>query len=71
MQTLMLNIPQPLRAKLQSYQNEHNIDQPDAAVIAILQIYFQTWTPSKTKPLPAMYDADDGPCEVISSFLES
>lgn len=71
MQTLAVNMPQSLRAQLQDYQNEHGIVQPTDAVIAGLQAYFETWKPATSQgPLPAMYDAEDGPCEVISSFLE-
>lgn len=72
MQTLTVNMPQPLRAQLQDYQNEQGIAQPADAIIAALQAYFETWSPATSPgPLPAMYDAEEGPCEVISSFLES
>ena len=72
MQTLTVNMPQALRAKLQTYQNDQNIEQAEAALIAALEDYFQDWTPTKkTPPLPAMYDAEDGPCEVVRSFLET
>lgn len=72
MQTLTLNLPQALRAQLQDYQNDQGVAQPADAIIAVLQTYFETWEPA-TPPahLPAMYDAEDGPCEVISSFLET
>ena len=71
MQTLTVNMPQALRVQLQAYQNDNDIETPDKAILAILEAYFQTWTPiKKADPLPAMYDAEDGPCEVISSFLE-
>ncbi len=72
MQTLTLNMPQTLRAQLQDYQNDQSIAQPTDAIIAVLQAYFETWEPTTSQdPLPAMYDAEDGPCEVISSFLET
>lgn len=71
MQTLNVNMPQTLRAKLQAYQNDKGIQDPAAAVVAALEDYLQTWTPTqKNDPLPAMYDAEDGPCEVIHSFKE-
>ena len=71
MQTLTVNMPQLLRAQLQDYQNEQGIAQPADAIIAVLQTYFETWAlATSPDPLPAMYDAEDGPCEVISSFLE-
>ncbi|MGD1899178.1 MAG: hypothetical protein ACFB16_19775 [Phormidesmis sp.] len=71
MQTLHLNLPQTLRIRLQAYQNDQNIKQPEAAVVAALEAYLESWTPAKkAPPLPAMYDAEDGPCEVVSSFLE-
>ena len=71
MQTLTVNMPQPLRAQLQEFQNEQGIVQPADAIIAALQAYFATWSPATSQaPLPAMYDAEEGPCEVISSFLE-
>jgi hypothetical protein len=68
MQTLTINMPQVLRVQLQQYQNEQGIQQPEAAIIAALQAYFEA-LPAANKPLPAMYDAEDGPCEVLSSFL--
>ncbi len=68
MQTLTINMPQALRVQLQEYQNEQGIQQPEAAIIAALQAYFAAKPPAKG-PLPAMYDAEDGPCEVLSSFL--
>ncbi len=72
MQTITVNVPQSLRAQLQTYQNDQKIEQPEAAIVAALEAYLRTWTPTqKTHPLPAMYDAEDGPCEVISSFTES
>ncbi len=64
-------MPQSLRVRLQEYQNEQGIQQADKAVIAILQTYFESYSPAEKPKLPAMYDAEDGPCEVISSFLES
>lgn len=71
MQTLSFSVPQALRIQLQAYQNDNGIEASEAAVIAILEAYFKTWKPTQKKdPLPAMYDAEDGPCEVISSFLE-
>ncbi len=71
MQTLNVNMPQLLRAKLQAYQNDQDIEQPEAAIVAALEAYFQGWTPTKrVHPLPAMYDVEDGPCEVIASFRE-
>ncbi|MEM9153217.1 MAG: hypothetical protein AAGB19_22580 [Cyanobacteria bacterium P01_F01_bin.3] len=71
MQTLSVTMPQALRVKLQAYQNDQNIEQPEAAIIAALDAYFQSWTPTKkAHPLPAMYDAEDGPCEVIAAFKE-
>lgn len=71
MQTFTVNLPQPLRVQLQAYQNDSDIEDPQAAMIAALEAYFQTWTPTKKRdPLPTMYDAEDGPCEVISSFLD-
>lgn len=71
MQTLTLDMPQDLRVRLQEYQNEQGIQQPNEAVIAILQAYFATWSPMDAPKLPSMYDAEDGPCEVIASFLEA
>ena len=72
MQTLNINVPQALRAQLQAYQNDRGIAAPEAAMIAALEDYFQSWVPThKTPPLPAMYDAEDGPCEVIESFKGS
>jgi len=71
MQTLSVNVPQSLRVQLQAYQNDQDIEQPEAAMVAALEAYFQNWTPTKkAHPLPAMYDAEDGPCEVIDSFKE-
>ena len=71
MQTLKVNVPQSIRIKLQAYQNAQEIKQPEAAVVAVLEAYLQNWTPAKkAPPLPAMYDAEDGPCEVIASFKE-
>ena len=70
MQTLTMNMPQALRVKLQEYQNEHGIGQSEAAVVAVLQDYFQSWSATTPPDLPVMYDAEDGPCEVIDSFLE-
>ncbi len=69
MQTLTINMPQALRVRLQAYQNEQGIQQPESAVIAALQAYFEALPPAKGPALPAMYDAEDGPCEVLSSFL--
>ena len=72
MQTLSINLPQDLRAKLQIYQNDQKITAPTDAIVAILNSYLSDWQPSQTTaPLPAMYNAEDGPCEVISSFLDS
>lgn len=71
MQTLTVNMPQPLRARLQSYQNETEIETPEKAIIAALEAYFETWKPAKQTVLPAMYDAEGGPCEVIESFREN
>ena len=68
MQTLTLNMPQTLRVRLQEYQNKQGIALPEEAVISALQAYFEAQTAAST--LPAMYDAEDGPCEVITSFLE-
>ena len=71
MQTLTINLPQSLRAQLQTFQNDQDIDYPEAAVVKVLESYFQTWEPTKEiDPLPAMYDVEDGPCEVINSFRE-
>ncbi|MEL6490753.1 MAG: hypothetical protein ABG776_21580 [Cyanobacteria bacterium J06555_13] len=68
-QTIKVNVPQALRAKLQAYQNDQDIAEPEKAMIAALEDYFQSWVPTKKAPLlPAMYDAEDGPCEVIESF---
>ncbi|MEL6353293.1 MAG: hypothetical protein AAFR58_16315 [Cyanobacteria bacterium J06627_28] len=70
MQTLTVNMPQTLRIKLQAYQNDNDLELPEAAVVKALEAYFDTWEPTqKATPLPAMYDAEDGPCEVISSFM--
>ena len=72
MQTLKVNLPQDLRAKLQLYQNDKAIANPTEAVVAILNAYLNEWTPSQAQsPLPAMYDAEDGPREVIPSFLDN
>ena len=70
MQTLTLNMPQSLRVRLQEYQNEQGIQQADKAVIAILQAYFESYSPAEKLELPTMYNAEDGPCEVIASFME-
>lgn len=63
-------MPQALRVRLQEYQNEHGIEQSEAAVVAALQDYFKSWSATTASELPTMYDAEDGPCEVINSFLE-
>ena len=71
MQTLNVTVPQPLRVLLQHYQNQHGIDLPEAAILRILNDHLQTWqlqNEAQTPTLPAMYDAEDGPCEVIESF---
>jgi len=69
LQTLQITVPQALRVQLQAFQNDAEIAQPEVAVIAALEAYFEGWTPTKkAPPLPAMYDAEDGPCEVIDSF---
>ncbi len=71
MQTLTINLPQPLRAQIQTFQKDQDIERTEAAIVKALESYFQTWTPTqKIDPLPAMYDAEDGPCEVINSFRE-
>lgn len=71
MQTLTINMPQTLRVQLQAYQNDNDIAAPDKALISALEAYFQTWQPTKTSDaLPTMYDAEDGPCEVMSSFAD-
>ncbi len=71
MQTLTINLPQTLRAQIQAFQTDQDLGQTEAAIVKALECYFQTWTPTKkTDPLPAMYDAEDGPCEVIESFRE-
>lgn len=70
MQTLKVTIPQALRAQIQRYQNEQGIELPERAVIAALEAYFTDWKPAKAEALPAMYDAENGPCEVIDSFRE-
>ncbi|MBE9061831.1 hypothetical protein [cf. Phormidesmis sp. LEGE 11477] len=71
MQTITLNLPQSLRAQLQIFQSDRGIEQPESAIVKALENYFQTWTPTQKKdPLPTMYDAEDGPCEVINSFRE-
>ncbi|NJM98328.1 MAG: hypothetical protein HC800_15245 [Phormidesmis sp. RL_2_1] len=70
MQTLTINMPQALRAQLQVYQNGHNMADPAAAIVAIVDAYLQLWSSTATaQSLPAMYDAEDGPCEVLPSFL--
>lgn len=72
MQTLTVNMPQALRVQLQAYQNDSGLEDPAAAMISALEDYFQTWTPAKkSDPLPTMYSAEEGPCEVISSFLDA
>ena len=72
MQTLNVNMPQVLRVQLQAYQNDNGIEDPAAAIVAVLEDYFQTWSPTKkTAPLPAMYDVEEGPCEVMASFAEN
>ena len=68
MQTLNVTIPQPLRIQLQRFQNEHGIELPEKAVVAALTAYFENWQPAEMDSLPPMYDAEDGPCEVIDSF---
>ncbi len=69
MQTLTVNMPQSLRVQLQAYQSDSDIQSPEAAIVSALEAYFQNWKPTqKNDPLPAMYDAEDGPCEVINSF---
>ena len=71
MQTLTVTVPQVLRGQLQAYQNDLGIEDPAAAIILALENHFQTWQPTtKNDPLPAMYDAEDGPCEVIDAFRE-
>jgi len=71
MQTLSVTVPQALRVQLQAYQNDCGIEDPATAMVAALAAYFETWTPTnKSEALPAMYDAEDGPCEVIASFKE-
>lgn len=70
MQTVTVHLPQTLRAKLQLFQNEQDIAQTELAVIAALEAYFESWVPAGS-PLPAMYDGEDGPCEVIDSFLSA
>ena len=71
MQSLTMNMPQALRVQLQTYQNDQGISDPSAAIVAALEDYFRSWTPTQQNdPLPAMYDAEDGPCEVIASFRE-
>lgn len=72
MQTLNVNMPQSLRVQLQAYQNDSDIKDPAVAIVAVLEAYFQTWTPTKeSAPLPAMYDVEEGPCEVMRSFAEN
>lgn len=68
MQTLNVTIPQALRIQIQRFQNERGIQAPEKAIVAALSSYFETWKPAETEALPAMYDAEDGPCEVIESF---
>jgi len=68
MQTMKVTIPQTLRTQIQRFQNEGGIAAPEDAIVAALEVYFRTWKPSKSAALPAMYDAEDGPCEVIESF---
>lgn len=71
MQTLTINLPQSLRAQIQIFQSDQDIETAETAIVEILESYFQTWKPAKKiDPLPAMYDAEDGPCEVIDSFRE-
>lgn len=71
MQTITINLPQSLRAQLQTFQSDQNIEQPETAIVKALENYFHSWSPAqKIDPLPAMYDAEDGPCEVINSFRE-
>ncbi|EDX84321.1 hypothetical protein S7335_2018 [Synechococcus sp. PCC 7335] len=71
MQTITINLPQSLRAQLQTFRSDQNIDHLEAAVVKALESYFLTWEPAKKiDPLPAMYNAEDGPCEVIDSFRE-
>jgi hypothetical protein len=67
MQTLTITMPQDLRVQLQEYQNSQGIEQPEAAIVAALQAYFATLV--QPSNLPPMYDAEDGPCEVLDSFL--
>lgn len=68
MQTLNVTVPQTLRIQIQRFQNERGIEAPEEAIVAALASYFEAWKPAKTDPLPAMYDAEDGPCELIESF---
>ena len=68
MQTLNVTIPQTLRIQIQHFQNERGIAAPEDAIVAALSSYFETWKPAKADVLPAMYDAEDGPCELIESF---
>ena len=70
MQTLNVTLPQPLRIQIQRFQNERGIKAPEEAIVAALSSYFETWKPAETSALPAMYDAEDGPCEVIDSFRQ-
>lgn len=71
MQTLTVTIPQALRIQIQRFQNEGNIADPEDAIVAALEAYFKTWKSAKANALPAMYDAEEGPCEVIESFRSS
>lgn len=68
MQTLNVTLPQTLRIQIQRFQNERGIEAPEEAIVAALASFFETWKPAETDPLPAMYDAEEGPCEVIDSF---
>ncbi len=68
MQTLKVTIPQGLRIQIQRFQNEKDIANPEDAIVAALEAYFETWKSAQTNALPAMYDAEAGPCEVIESF---
>ena len=71
MQTLNVTIPQALRIQIQRFQNESNIAAPEDAIVAALEAYFKIWKSAEANTLPAMYDAEDGPCEVIESFRSS
>lgn len=70
MQSITVNFPQNLRLRLQRYQNEYEIVVPEKAILAALEAYFDIWKPTDTESLPPMYDAEDGPCEVLDSFKE-